>query len=78
MDSTSLIFYQNNFILSDITDDELSQASEHSCTSILWYNVTLSIGNYWNTWSGTGWYKIATSTDNYDKFPLTNPVDIYS
>ena len=42
-------------------------------TGNTWYNTTLSQGNYWSNWGGTGTYAIDGAAGSIDMFPLANP-----
>jgi len=83
-DSTNTVFYANNFInnyysgtlqnRSQVNDDS-SLSSDYGPN--IWYNATLSQGNYWAelVWFLGATYAIEGS-DNEDLYPLENPVDI--
>ena len=75
-ESSFLNIYLNNFIDNSQYYETGSQVVEIICSNILWYNMSLSSGNYYSDYSGIGSYVIPTG--NYDIFPLTTPVDIYT
>jgi len=83
-DCTNTTIYTNNFfnnyyagILQNTSQvyDDSSAASENGPN--IWYNATLSQGNYWSEliWFPGATYAIRGS-DNEDLYPLENPVNI--
>lgn len=60
------IFYRNNF-----TDN--AQNAFDTCLNI-WFSRTLRCGNYWDDYTGEGWYNIGPKVnENLDKYPLESP-----
>ncbi len=59
--------YHNNFIncSSFYTEYCVDQGTDN-----YWYNETLQEGNYWDHYSGSGYYYLGGSAGSYDKYPL--------
>jgi len=57
-------FYNNYFASS-------SQAYDSSINAT-WYDLVTTSGNFWNDWSGVGYYYIGGPAESYDIYPLSS------
>ncbi len=69
--STDNSIYHNTF--KDNNLGGISQAYDNG-TNNLWYNVSLTSGNYWSDWAGAGGYLIDGYAGSVDLFPLGVPI----
>jgi parallel beta-helix repeat protein len=70
IDSTSNLIHHNSFINSSFT---FSSQARDDGTNNTWFDKTVSEGNYWSNWVGTGNYTINGFAQANDTYPLINP-----
>jgi len=70
VNGNDISIHHNNFIDNNLDED--SQAFG-SGTCVLWYDPTLTEGNYWTDWNQDGKYKV-DGENSGDLFPLSFPV----
>jgi len=65
-ESDNNIIHHNNFISNNLGSSQASSGG----TNNIWYDVLKLEGNYWDDWSGTGYYVLPGAVDMY---PLGEP-----
>ncbi|MCK5159143.1 MAG: hypothetical protein KAR08_08295 [Candidatus Heimdallarchaeota archaeon] len=70
-------FYHNNFISSWLSLGPAGFENPHvedNGENNLFYSTTLSEGNFWDNYNGTGYYYLLGDSGNYDPYPLNESV----
>jgi len=64
----NITIYYNIFI--NLENNTESPVEGNSSTNVIWYDITLEVGNHYSDWSGTGDYSIPGDVGSIDIFPF--------
>ncbi len=67
-DCENITIFYNVFI--NLGETMAQPAEEWSVTNILWYSVSLEVGNYYSDWNGLGTYPLTGDVGSTDLYPF--------